>query len=216
LLGDSDLHEQAYSHTNFTFPLVTYTGNAALSAPGHCVYSTTLYFSKKFHAASSSHLATISTISVVAVFLFMAMAFAMYDRFVRHRNDKIMGAAARSNGIISSLFPSQVRDRLFAANEGPLSNSKQSNNGAMSKERLLSNESENNEDDLAYKSMPIADLFPETTVLFADIAGFTAWSSVREPCQVFMLLETLFHAFDALATKRRVFKVLRYLSLRRC
>jgi Adenylate and Guanylate cyclase catalytic domain len=210
-MGDSDLHEQAYSHTNFTFPLVTYTDNATIFAPGHCVYSTTLYFSKKFHAASSSHLATISTISVVAVFLFMAMAFAMYDRFVRHRNDKIMGAAARSNGIISSLFPSQVRDRLFAANEGPLSNSKQSNNGAMSKERLLSNESENNEDDLAYKSMPIADLFPETTVLFADIAGFTAWSSVREPCQVFILLETLFHAFDTLATKRRVFKV-RYLK----
>jgi class 3 adenylate cyclase len=28
---------------------------------------------------------------------------------------------------------------------------------------------------------PIADLFPEATVMFADIAGFTAWSSIREP-----------------------------------
>jgi Adenylate and Guanylate cyclase catalytic domain len=176
------------------------------------VYSITLYFSKKFHSSNASHLATISTISVVAVFLFMAMAFAMYDRFVRHRNDKIMGAAARSNGIISSLFPSQVRDRLFAANDGPISSSKQD----LSKQRLLGNESEDGDDELAYKSMPIADLFPETTVLFADIAGFTAWSSVREPSQVFMLLETLFHAFDALATKRRVFKVRYYLSLGLC
>jgi Adenylate and Guanylate cyclase catalytic domain len=50
--------------------------------------------------------------------------------------------------------------------------------------------------------------FPETTVLFAGIAGFTAWSSVREPEQVFTLLETLEKAFDELATKRKVFKVL--------
>ena len=37
-------------------------------------------------------------------------------------------------------------------------------------------------------SPPIADLFPHTTVMFADIAGFTAWSSEREPSQVFQLL----------------------------
>lgn len=36
---------------------------------------------------------------------------------------------------------------------------------------------------------PIADLFPKTTILFADLAGFTAWSSEREPSQVFTLLE---------------------------
>ena len=54
---------------------------------------------------------------------------------------------------------------------------------------------------------PIADLFPCTTVLFADIAGFTAWSSEREPEQVFTLLQTVYHAFDKIATKRNVFKV---------
>lgn len=41
----------------------------------------------------------------------------------------------------------------------------------------------------------------------ADIAGFTAWSSVREPSQVFTLLETVYHAFDLIAKKRHVFKV---------
>jgi class 3 adenylate cyclase len=42
---------------------------------------------------------------------------------------------------------------------------------------------------------------------FADIVGFTAWSSVREPSQVFVLLETLYAAFDAIARRRRIFKV---------
>ena len=53
----------------------------------------------------------------------------------------------------------------------------------------------------------IADLYPETTILFADIAGFTAWSSMQEPKQVFILLETIFKAFDEIAKRRRVFKV---------
>jgi hypothetical protein len=61
--------------------------------------------------------------------------------------------------------------------------------------------------DAALASKPIADLFPHTTVLFADIAGFTAWSSVREPSQVFTLLETVYHAFDVMARRRGVFKV---------
>jgi class 3 adenylate cyclase len=42
---------------------------------------------------------------------------------------------------------------------------------------------------------------------FADIVGFTAWSSAREPSQVFTLLETVYQAFDEIAKRRRVFKV---------
>lgn len=54
---------------------------------------------------------------------------------------------------------------------------------------------------------PIADLFPNCTVFFGDIAGFTAWSSTREPAQVFVLLQTVYQSFDVIAKKRRVFKV---------
>jgi class 3 adenylate cyclase len=43
--------------------------------------------------------------------------------------------------------------------------------------------------------------------MFADLVGFTAWSSVREPTQVFVLLETLFREFDKIAKRRRIFKV---------
>ena len=63
------------------------------------------------------------------------------------------------------------------------------------------------EDDIVHSDKPIADLFPATTILFGDIAGFTAWSSVREPAQVFILLETVYHAFDIIAKRRRIFKV---------
>lgn len=40
-----------------------------------------------------------------------------------------------------------------------------------------------------------------------SIAGFTAWSSIREPTHVFLLLESIFQAFDEEARKAGVFKV---------
>ena len=43
--------------------------------------------------------------------------------------------------------------------------------------------------------------------MFADIVGFTKWSSMREPSQVFKLLENIYEAFDELAEKKKVFKV---------
>jgi Adenylate and Guanylate cyclase catalytic domain len=52
-----------------------------------------------------------------------------------------------------------------------------------------------------------ADLFKETTILFADLAGFTAWSSEREPTQVFTLLEAIYKDMDRAAKKLSVFKV---------
>ena len=54
---------------------------------------------------------------------------------------------------------------------------------------------------------PIADLFLNVTVMFGDISGFTAWSSVREPAQVFTLLEQIYSAFDSIAKKKKIFKV---------
>lgn len=50
-------------------------------------------------------------------------------------------------------------------------------------------------------------LFNLYAVMLADLEGFTAWSSVREPSQVFTLLETIYAAIDRVAIKREVFKV---------
>jgi hypothetical protein len=56
-------------------------------------------------------------------------------------------------------------------------------------------------------STAIAEYFPSTTIVFADIVGFTAWSSIRDPYQVFTLLETVYDAFDSIAEGKSVFKV---------
>jgi hypothetical protein len=57
------------------------------------------------------------------------------------------------------------------------------------------------------RSKPIADFFPSATVLFADVVGFTAWASIREPSQVFALLEAIYDSFDKIGKRKNVFKV---------
>jgi len=53
----------------------------------------------------------------------------------------------------------------------------------------------------------IAEAYPETTVVFADIVGFTPWSQRTDPARVVALLDDLFSRFDALAVEHGVEKI---------
>ena len=143
-----------------------------------------------------------------------------------------MDSAIKSKAIVTSLFPKEFHDRLFPGSKNSKKKASQAttdSSGYFSdaqKYRMRNflesgedpqtkNKSSSTNDVLAVAApgllvsdtKPIADLFPEATVLFADIAGFTAWSSVRDPSQVFTLLESIYNAFDNIAKRRRVFKV---------
>jgi class 3 adenylate cyclase/CHASE3 domain sensor protein len=54
---------------------------------------------------------------------------------------------------------------------------------------------------------PIADYFPEVTVLFADIVGFTAMSEKISPDELVKLLNHLFSAFDDSAQDLEIEKI---------
>jgi hypothetical protein len=177
------------------------------------------------------------TAIVAFLFLAMLIVFLTYDWLVERRQSVVINIATKSSAIVENLFPAQVRDRMLqniaekaaadkaedkpsstpgaqsgdgTPNGGPKSTSTTTGgkpaaaDTAVSVKQFLTNMPENFND---FSSQPIADLFTNTTVLFADIAGFTAWSSQREPPQVFTLLETLYRSFDVIAAKLKVFKV---------
>jgi class 3 adenylate cyclase len=157
---------------------------------------------------------------VLCVFLTMVMIFVCYDCLVERRQSRVIDAAERSDAIVRSLFPSAIRDRLYEeakqkqeAKEKAKSDwraAPESSGFLDTNKNRMKNFMSDGVDHNAQssrKSAPIADLFPNTTVLFADISGFTAWSSEREPSQVFTLLETIYHAMDKAAKKLGVFKV---------
>jgi adenylate cyclase len=53
----------------------------------------------------------------------------------------------------------------------------------------------------------IAEVYPETTVLFSDIAGFTAWVGQTDPDRVVSLLDDLFTRFDRVAADCGIEKI---------
>jgi class 3 adenylate cyclase len=178
----------------------------------NCEYSLRFYPTNTFEQQYTTNKPILYCTVVVCVFFFTVLVFALYDYMVQRRQNLVLATAKHTDAIVSSFFPKKVRERIYEdAKEQALSemkNSHLSRPGAAPRKQLknILNE-EHDEICNVHHTKPIAELFPESTVLFADIVGFTAWSSVREPSQVFTLLETVYHAFDIIAKRRRVFKV---------
>jgi hypothetical protein len=98
----------------------------------------------------------IFTVCAVLIFAFTSAVFLLYDWMVELRQRKVMASAVQTSAIVSSLFPSTVRDRLFKADEDD-SNFRQSS-GLES--FFFTHRS---------GSRPIADLYASATVMFADM-----------------------------------------------
>lgn len=80
---------------------------------------------------------------------------------------RVLEKAQVEQQIVSSLFPSNVRDRLIEdAVESQAAHRKKSLS-APTNEPVAG-------------SKPIADLFTDVSIMFADMQGFTAWSSARK------------------------------------
>ena len=209
LKGPGDLHDRQYDYLGVSSKF------AVSVTSEECQYTINVYPTRKFEAVYETSNPAIYTSVVVLVFFFTAMVFILYDYLVTRRQSLVMNAAAKTQALVSSLFPKSVQQRILEdANDQAIAEQKNKKipvfRGKTQLKEFLEDgdaDMEVDADDTMFKSRPIADLFPETTVLFADIAGFTAWSSTREPSQVFTLLETIYHSFDEIAKRRRVFKV---------
>ena len=115
--------------------------------------------------------------------------------------------------VVSNLFPANIRDRMVqdAQDRGARSSKAEKDVFKNLKGgKLVLSETRLNQmmsSDGIFGGKAVAELHPYTTVMVADLVGFTAWASVREPSQVFTLLELIFYTWDSIAALRRVFKV---------
>jgi class 3 adenylate cyclase len=225
-IGTGDQHDdnvdgyksKASSYASFA-TIFDEHGKNPISSESACNFKISVYASSSFKNDILTAAPDIYRWIVLCVFLSMVMIFVAYDCLVERRQSRVIDAAERSDAIVRSLFPTAVRDRLYEEakqKQEEKEKAKSDWRAAPDKSNFLDtnkNRMKNfmvdggTSDQGGRKSEPIADLFPNTTVLFADISGFTAWSSEREPSQVFTLLETIYHAMDKAAKKLGVFKV---------
>jgi len=205
-IGNGDLHDTKFDKYVRTSTFADVASIADGTKEGmqlhfdQCPYSIRIYPSEYMVDMLTANTPVVITTSVAIVFLFAVLMFFAYDRLVERRQRILMEKAKRTHQIVASLFPKNIRDQILS-DDGEL------RGGLLGAKNNLKSFVNSGSDDRLFGQMPIADLYPESTVMFADISGFTSWSSSREPAQVFILLQTLYQAFDEIAKKRKVFKV---------
>ncbi|KAG7341693.1 PAS domain containing protein [Nitzschia inconspicua] len=207
-IGSGDLHDLRFDHFEHSASMADFSDVSDGSQLGleleteDCPYSIHVYPSQVFYDDYHTNAPIIITLSVAIIFVFTVVMFIVYDRLVEKRNSLVVRKATTTSKIVTSLFPKNIADRLMQEQEAK----DEHHQSFMSANRRLRTYLSGGEGKRVGQE-PIADLFPNASCFFADIAGFTAWSSTRDPAQVFTLLQTIYQAFDAIALRRKVFKV---------
>jgi hypothetical protein len=143
-----------------------------------CSYFVSIYATDEYIENWQRNDAVIYTVVVCSIFIFTGLVFVLYDFMVQNRNRKVVRSAERSTAIVKSLFPKKVAEQMMEETSHRLA----PRSSTIQALKAINAPSEQPTFSVAKK--PIADLFKDTTIMFADIAGFTAWSSMREPAQV--------------------------------
>lgn len=172
-LGGGDMHETKYDEYEIYTPFGVYENMQAVLESGVCMNSISVYptssFENSFHTARPVAL----TAAVGAVFLLVILAFFALDFFQTKRNDKVLATAAKTSAVVTSLFPAGFRDRILqdAMNaDAPGHTTKSffaSHNQRI--KNFVEGIDEGDDPCLPGKeSKPIADFFPEVTVMVSD------------------------------------------------
>jgi len=212
-LGDGDLHNTKYDFCGHETDYGIFLQRSPDPNKPGCLYKLRIYPTQEMEDKYITGKPLFLCLCILGVFLFTTLTFILYDRFVERRQQLVMTSAQESGNVIRKLFPEEVRDRLYQnENKGHNQPTENKINFLQSKVSGMKRSSLEDPDltslsDPMQGASPIADLYPHCTVYFADLAGFTKWSSARTPSEVFLLLETIYGAFDKIAKKLSVFKI---------
>lgn len=168
-LGEGDLHDPTYDGLGVEGELGTFT-SGRMGVSNFCRHKITVYPSesheKEYESSSSPHVFAVGT---AVCFFFAIVLFLCYDGYVRVQQNRVVGHAERSQALVASLFPTQVARRLFESNRSTAASVlDQSNHSAHLLNFMNKSERTLNTANINMEERPIAELFPEATVMFAE------------------------------------------------
>jgi hypothetical protein len=129
-----------------------------------------IYPSKRFEDAYKSSTPLTYVAIVGCTFALMIIVFFVYDGVVERRNRKIVQDAARSNEIVTSMFPGALRDKIMNQKKGKGS----SNKNKKSKQLALMLERQHGQS-MSLRNLtmddsgPLAELHSETTIMVREV-----------------------------------------------
>ena len=213
LRGAGDLHDPAFDRYRQKATAAIAESNASANRAS-VKYTFEIYPTSTLSDQYFSEVPVVFTVSMVLFFFLMALVFLGYDYLVRVRTEALIRHAEVSSKYLNQFFPAFVRKRLLqppASIPEPASarrfhwqvTASTPNKGSSRRKPVgvAVGPPPTQYDD------PIAEVFDDSTVLFADISGFTRWSSSHSATDVFSLLERLFLEFDRIAMERGVYKM---------
>lgn len=176
-LGQEDFHDESYNYLLHSVTLsdllqVTreespYTGLPFESET--CPKTLNVYASKEYEDGFRTIKPVLFTCITVFIFIFTSSIFIFYDWYVGRRQRILADKAKASGAIVSSLFPEAYHDRLMQANNVSTEEVPRENMLRNFLERNESKVAVNLADEASGNMDPIADLYPNCTVLFGDI-----------------------------------------------
>jgi hypothetical protein len=120
---------------------------------------------------------------MIGVYCVLVVVVFLHDFFQSSRIHRIEGLARRATAIVSEIYPESVQKQLLSDKDMLPILGRQSNHSVSCDDASRSSETCGERGGLT-NNQSIAELYTDVTLMFADIAGFTAWSSMREPTQV--------------------------------
>jgi hypothetical protein len=175
-LGEGDLHDSQYDALGQTSSMASYLPVAKVKSPEtksytsadltteYCNFELHGYPSKDYEAIYVNRTPMLITLAIACVFLFSSIIFVMYTIAVRRQQEVVMSRAVASSAIVSSLIPSQVRDQIYQETAD-------AQNTTGNSQWHVRDKPTGNTDNGAASTRPIAQLFENSTIMFADMAG---------------------------------------------
>ena len=205
-LGTGDFHETQFNHMEMKSSVsdldkYSIRGSAYTGIPVNedvCPFTIRVYPSTTMEDEYLTSQPIVITCVVVLIFVCTSFFFVAYDVCVEKRQRLVMSSAVRSNAIVSSLFPSNVRDRLMDQALEQQTKSKKTQSNAF----LTHTENDDYSDNDNKNSTPIADLFPEAVsrsnsrlyhvivpglVLHLPVPSWNTDNSLCRPCRIHSL-----------------------------
>jgi hypothetical protein len=175
LVGEGDLHDRGFNDRGKN---ETLSSGDAFGVVGSCDYTLGIYPTSQMKDGYVSDQPVKYAVAVSMIFIFTALVFLVYDWAVQLRQNKVLKTATRTQAIVSSLFPKNVQERIFKDAEDEVKLIERARpagrRGNRTKDQLRNfladgtSQEESAPQNTSLKSKPIADLFPEATVIFAE------------------------------------------------
>lgn len=121
---------------------------------GACSHKVHVFPSDAMKSQFTSSKPAICASVIVSIFFFSGLVFIVYDFFVTNRQKHTEKKAETSNAIVQELFPGDVAAKLYTTPTTTTPGGSTVDVGS-----------------LTFAKAPIADFYPATTIMFADISG---------------------------------------------